>query len=128
MIIIFGVMVECVKLEGYMIFVVMIGFLIYLIVGYWVWGSLLIFDNELWFVFMGFMDFVGFMVVYFVGVWIFLVVIIIIGFCIGCFENGEMCEINGYSVVFVIVGCIILWVGWIGFNGGLIIVGILIFV
>jgi Amt family ammonium transporter len=116
--IISGATAERVKLEGYMILAATTGLLIYPIAGHWAWGSLLISDNEPWLASMGFMDFAGSTVVHSVGAWISLAAIIIIGPRIGRFENGEVREINGHSAVLATVGCIILWVGWIGFNGG----------
>lgn len=68
---------------------------------------------------MGFIDFAGSTVVHSVGAWVALAAIMILGPRLGRFdENGKPVRMEGYSLVLSTLGCIILWVGWMGFNGG----------
>lgn len=81
-IIVFGVVVEWIKFNEFLIFSVLLVGIVYFIIGYWVW------DVGGWFYIMGFMDFVGFIVVYFVGGWVVLVGVFFFGFCLGKFVDG----------------------------------------
>ena len=67
----------------------------------------------------GFVDFAGSTVVHSVGGWVALAGVIVIGPRIGRFnEDGTVNPIHGHSYALATLGAIILWVGWIGFNGG----------
>jgi Amt family ammonium transporter len=53
------------------------------------------------------------------GAWVALAAVIVIGPRIGRFDqNGNPIEITGHSPVLATMGCLVLWIGWIGFNGG----------
>ncbi|MEQ9607769.1 MAG: methyl-accepting chemotaxis protein, partial [Kiloniellaceae bacterium] len=104
---------------GYLIAAVCVALFIYPVFGHWAWGNLLIADNTAWLADMGFIDFAGSTVVHSVGGWIGLAAIVVAGARIGRFdENGNPLPIHGHSAVLATMGAIILWVGWIGFNGG----------
>lgn len=114
-----GATAERMKLEGYIISACATGLLIYPVAGHWAWGDLLNEENEPLLASWGFIDFAGSTVVHSVGAWIALAGCIVIGPRIGRFDAaGKAVEINGHSAVLATAGCIILWVGWIGFNGG----------
>ena len=114
-----GATAERMKLEGYMISATITGLLIYPIAGHWAWGDLLHEGNEPLLASWGFIDFAGSTVVHSVGAWIALAGCLVIGPRIGRFDaSGRPVDINGHSAVLATAGCIILWVGWIGFNGG----------
>jgi Amt family ammonium transporter len=59
-----------------------------------------------------------------VGAWVALAAIIIIGPRKGKFdENGRPRILHGHSPVLSTAGVLLLWVGWIGFNGGSMLAG-----
>ena len=92
--------------------------IIYPIFGHWSWGNLLN-DNTGYLMDNGFVDFAGSTVVHSVGGWVALAGVIVIGPRIGRFnEDGTVNPIHGHSYALATLGAIILWVGWIGFNGG----------
>lgn len=82
-IIVFGVVMGRMYFKVYLIYFVVIIGLVYFISGYWKWGGG-------WFDKLGFYDFVGFFLVYFVGGFVVLVVVVVMGFCIGCFEGNKI--------------------------------------
>lgn len=114
-----GATAERTRLEGYILVAILTGLLIYPVAGHWAWGNLLDTTNEPLLAAWGFIDFAGSTVVHSVGAWIALAACIVVGPRIGRFTaTGEAVDINGHSAVLATTGCIILWVGWIGFNGG----------
>jgi Amt family ammonium transporter len=114
-----GAVAERMRFSGYLIAAVCVAMFIYPIFGHWAWGNLLIADNTAWLADMGFIDFAGSTVVHSVGGWIGLAAIVVAGARIGRFdENGNSLPIHGHSAVLATTGALILWVGWIGFNGG----------
>ncbi len=117
--IISGAAAERMKIEGYMFAAVMTGLLIYPVAGHWAWGNLLNDSNQPLLASWGFIDFAGSTVVHSVGAWIALSTVIILGPRLGRYdENGKLNRIHGHSPVLATFGCLILWIGWIGFNGG----------
>jgi len=114
-----GAVAERMRFGGYLIASACISMFIYPIFGHWAWGNLLVGDNTAWLAEMGFIDFAGSTVVHSVGGWIGLAAIVVAGARIGRFdENGNPLPIHGHSAVLATMGALILWVGWIGFNGG----------
>lgn len=114
-----GAVAERMRFSGYLIAAVCVALFIYPVFGHWAWGNLLIADNPAWLADLGFIDFAGSTVVHSVGGWIGLAAIVVAGARIGRFdEDGNPLPIHGHSAVLATMGAIILWVGWIGFNGG----------
>lgn len=115
-----GAIAERTKLSGYIWITVVIAAFVYPVVGHWGWGNLLHTDNESYLIKNGFIDFAGSTIVHSVGAWVALAACIVIGPRVGRFdpETGRVKRMEGHSLVLSAVGCIILWVGWIGFNGG----------
>ena len=114
-----GAVAERMRFGGYLIASVCIAMIIYPVFGHWAWGNLLIADNPAWLADIGFIDFAGSTVVHSVGGWIGLAAVVVTGARIGRFdENGNPLPIHGHSAVLATMGAILLWVGWIGFNGG----------
>ncbi|MGH1349302.1 MAG: ammonium transporter [Methyloligellaceae bacterium] len=117
--IISGAAAERMKLEGYMFAAIITGLLIYPVSGHWAWGNLLNAENKPLLASWGFLDFAGSTVVHSVGAWIALATVIIMGPRLGRYdENGKLVRIHGHSPVLATFGCLVLWIGWIGFNGG----------
>ncbi|MDV7340771.1 ammonium transporter [Terasakiella sp. A23] len=114
-----GAVAERMKFGGYLAVTLLIALLIYPVFGHWAWGNLLNTDNETFLTSLGFIDFAGSTVVHSVGGWVALAAVLVIGPRLGRYDqNGKPVEINGHSPVLATFGCIILWIGWIGFNGG----------
>lgn len=116
--IISGSVAERIKFEVYMIMAFFVALFIYPIFGHLAWGNLLISDNPAYLADKGFIDFAGSTVVHALGAWVGLAGIIALGPRIGKFNaDGSSNMIKGHSYVLATGGAIILWVGWIGFNG-----------
>ena len=114
-----GAVAERMTIAGYALCVVLIGTVIYPVAGHWAWGGLLTGDDAPFLAAMGFIDFAGSAVVHGVGGFVALAAIIAIGPRAGKFDaDGTPRTLQGHSPVLATAGCIILWVGWIGFNGG----------
>lgn len=114
-----GAVAERMKFTSYLVITVVISGLIYPVFGHWAWGNLLIGDNTAWLADKGFIDFAGSTVVHSIGGWVSLAALLVVGPRIGRFaEDGTPKHIHGHSVVLATMGCIVLWIGWIGFNAG----------
>jgi Amt family ammonium transporter len=114
-----GAVAERMRFSAYLILTCFVSILIYPVFGYWAWGNLLNGDNPAFLADLGFIDFAGSTVVHSVGGWVALAGVIVIGPRIGRFdENGRPLPIHGHSAALATCGAILLWVGWIGFNGG----------
>ena len=109
--IVFGTMLDRTKFIGYVIFGVVFTGLIYPIVAHWTWGGGWLFQD-------GFLDFAGSSIVHLQGALAALMGTIILGPRIGKFRNGKAQPIPGHSIPLAMLGVIILWVGWMGFNAG----------
>jgi|GEM_PF-1406403 len=93
--------------------------LIYPIFGHWAWGNLLLSDNKPWLADLGFMDFAGSTVVHSVGAWVGLVGIYMVGPRLGRFNaKGAAQPMKASDYAYSVLGLMILWFGWWGFNGG----------
>jgi ammonia channel protein AmtB len=68
---------------------------------------------------LGFVDFAGSTVVHSVGAWFGLAVVLVVGARQGRFGGaGQSQPIQGANVPFSVLGALLLWFGWMGFNGG----------
>ncbi|MFY0599525.1 MAG: ammonium transporter [Cyclobacteriaceae bacterium] len=93
--------------------------LVYPIFGHWAWGNLLIPGNEPWLASLGFMDFAGSTVVHSVGAWVGLIGIYMVGPRLGRYNaKGKIQPVKASDYSYSILGVMILWLGWWGFNGG----------
>ncbi|WP_114418432.1 ammonium transporter [Marinospirillum perlucidum] len=114
-----GAVAERVKFHAYLIVAVVIGGLIYPVVGHWIWGGAYLPGENGWLAERGFMDFAGSTVVHSVGGWMGLAGILVLGARIGRFDSeGKPRDIPGCNVAIASIGVLILWFGWFGFNGG----------
>ena len=114
-----GSLVERTTLLAYGAIAVALGVLIYPVYGHWVWGDLLNTGNEPWLASLGFHDFAGGTVVHLLGATVAYVGISMIGPRIGRFgPKGEANEMEPSNIGMALLGVIILWFGWWGFNGG----------
>lgn len=93
--------------------------IVYPVFGHWAWGNLLIEDNEPWLASLGFMDFAGSTVVHSVGAWVGLVGIWLVGPRLGRYNAlGKIQPVKASDYAYSVLGLMILWLGWWGFNGG----------
>ena len=114
--IISGAVAERIKINSFMLIVLLYVSIVYPIVGSWQWGSgfLSSFTDEV-----GFYDFAGSTLVHSVGGWGALVIIYLLGARKGKFDsNGKALAIPGSNIPLSAAGVLILWLGWFGFNGG----------
>ena len=106
-----GAVAERIKFVDFLIFSVLLVGFSYAITGHWVWGGG-------WLSGLGFWDFAGSTVVHSVGGWAALVGAIFLGPRIGKYQNGRPSAIPGHNMSIATLGCLILWLGWFGFNPG----------
>ena len=131
--IISGAVAERMKFNGYLIITILATGIIYPIVGHWAWSSSYLSNidsaKELlngadqvtstgWLTNLGFVDFAGSTIVHSVGGWIALSAVIIIGPRIGKYSESNKGKFTGSSFPLAVLGTLILWFGWFGFNGG----------
>src|SRR5262245_57834106 len=109
--IVFGAMLDRTKFSGYLIFAIFFTGLIYPIVAHWTWGGGWLFER-------GYQDFAGSSIVHLQGALAAAAGALILGPRIGKFRDGKAVPIPGHSMPLMVVGVIILWVGWMGFNPG----------
>jgi Amt family ammonium transporter len=110
--IVWGAMAERAKLWVYFVF----GFaftLIYSVTSHWIWHS------GGWLFGLGMQDFAGSTVVHYQGALAALAGAILLGPRIGKFgHDGRANPIPGHNMPYAVLGTIILWFGWFGFNPG----------
>lgn len=110
--IVWGTMLERTKFAVYCIFAVVFAGLIYPIVGHWVWGAG-------WLASFGMQDFAGSTVVHLSGAMAALAGTLLLGPRIGKYDDeGRPQAISGHNMPLAVLGVIILWIGWFGFNPG----------
>jgi Amt family ammonium transporter len=110
--IVWGGMAERTKLIVYLVFGAIFSAAIYPVVGHWIWGGG-------WLSGLGMQDFAGSTVVHLQGASAALAGAILLGPRIGKFtKSGKANALLGHNIPFVILGTIILWFGWFGFNPG----------
>ncbi|GAB6043079.1 ammonium transporter [Endothiovibrio diazotrophicus] len=108
-----GAVAERIRFIAYAIVSVVVSGLIYPISGHWIWGS------GGWLAEMGMVDFAGSTVVHSLGGWVGLAGAMILGPRLGRFNaDGTINNIPGHSLVLAVIGVLVLWFGWFGFNGG----------
>jgi Amt family ammonium transporter len=107
-------MAERTKFKAYLVYSIVISSLIYPVVVHWLWGGGWLSQLSTPFV-----DFAGSTIVHSVGGWAALMGALFLGPRIGKIRpDGRPRAIPGHSVPFVMLGTLILWVGWYGFNPG----------
>lgn len=109
--IVFGTMLDRTKFAAYVIFGVIFTGLIYPIVAHWTWGGGWLLED-------GFLDFAGSSIVHLQGALAALAGTLVLGPRIGKFRQGKAAPIPGHSIPLFMLGVMILWIGWMGFNPG----------
>ena len=128
-----GAVAERMKFNGYLLITIIATGIIYPIVGHWAWSSsylnnidatrqLLAVTGQVkttgWLTDIGFVDFAGSTIVHSVGGWIALSAVLILGPRIGKYSDANKGKFTGSSFPLAVLGTLILWFGWFGFNGG----------
>jgi Amt family ammonium transporter len=132
--IISGAVAERMKFVGYLLITILATGIIYPMVGHWAWSSSYLAnmqgaDSQIltatgvekqigWLSEMGFVDFAGSTIVHSVGGWIALSAVLILGPRIGRYSEANKGKFTGSSFPLAVLGTLILWFGWFGFNGG----------
>ena len=107
-----GAVAERIRFDAFLIFSTLLVGFSYAITGHWVW------DGG-WLSEMGFSDFAGSTVVHSVGGWAALVGAALLGPRQGKYRSdGSISAIPGHNMSIATLGCLILWIGWFGFNPG----------
>ena len=109
-----GLVAERIKFGEFVIFALVLTAFIYPVAGSWEW-------NGGWLNSVGnkeFIDFAGSSIVHSVGAWAGLVGAVLLGPRIGKYVGGKAQAIPGHNMSIATLGCLILWIGWYGFNPG----------
>jgi ammonium transporter, Amt family len=106
-----GAVAERIKFLAFVLFSLFLGGIGYPIIGHWIWGGG-------WLSKMGFWDFAGSTVVHSVGGWAALIGAVILGPRFGKYQDDRSLALPGHSLPLATLGCLILWLGWFGFNAG----------
>ncbi len=107
-----GLVAERIKFGEFVVFSLILTAFIYPIAGSWQW------NGDGWLAEAGFIDFAGSTLVHSVGAWAGLVGAIALGPRIGKFVGGKAQALPGHNMAIATLGCLILWIGWYGFNAG----------
>ncbi|MEB3271400.1 MAG: ammonium transporter [Synechococcus sp.] len=108
-----GLVAERIKFGEFIIFSLVLCGILYPISGSWQWNV-----GEGWLNKLGFIDFAGSSVVHAFGAWAGLVGAMLLGPRIGKYVDGKPQAIPGHNLGIATLGCLILWLGWYGFNPG----------
>ncbi|MUG46396.1 ammonium transporter [Paenibacillus woosongensis] len=107
-----GGMAERAKLSVYIVFGIIFSVIIYPMVTHWVWGGG-------WLGSLGMQDYAGSTVVHLTGATAALAATILLKPRLRKYnKDGKPNSIPGHNQVITVLGVIILWIGWFGFNPG----------
>lgn len=114
-----GAVAERMKFSSYLQMAVLLSGIIYPVFGHWAWNGLDSGTTAGWLGAAGFVDFAGSTVVHSIGGWVALAVLIVIGPRHGRFrKDGKPVDFHGNDLPLSVLGTLLLWIGWVGFNGG----------
>ncbi|WP_297040910.1 ammonium transporter [Thermosynechococcus sp. OHK43] len=114
-----GAVAERIKFVDFLIFSLLLTGISYPITGHWVWGGGLLSNISFLGEGVAFKDFAGSTVVHAVGGWSALMGAAFLGPRIGKYAaDGTPQALPGHNMGFAMLGCLILWIGWFGFNPG----------
>ncbi|NEO84499.1 MAG: ammonium transporter [Spirulina sp. SIO3F2] len=110
-----GAVAERIQFVAFLIFSFLLVAISYPITGHWFWdgGWLSDLGN-----FGSFHDFAGSTIVHSVGGWAALVGAFVLGPRLGKYSDSGINAIPGHNMSIATLGCLILWIGWFGFNPG----------
>ncbi|MDA0242607.1 MAG: ammonium transporter [Chloroflexi bacterium] len=114
-----GAVAERLRFYAYLIIAALISAVTFPVLGHWVWNGLEMGTRTGWLGQMGFVDFAGSTMVHSVGGWTSLAALLVIGPRHGRFTaDGTPRTIAGADIPLATLGVMLLYMGWIGFNGG----------
>ncbi|KAI8468765.1 MAG: ammonium transporter AmtB-like domain-containing protein [Monoraphidium minutum] len=117
-----GAVAERFNFNAYLAYTIFVSSWIYPVVVHWVWspiGWLSAFNTTAPLFGSGMIDFAGSAVVHMVGGLTGLMGCILVGPRLGRFDsNGLPVDMPGHSATLVVLGTVLLWFGWYGFNPG----------
>jgi ammonium transporter, Amt family len=107
-----GAVAERIKFVDFLLFSLLFIGIAYPITGHWIWGAG-------WLAKRGFYDFAGSTVVHTMGGVGALMGAIFLGPRLGRYKaDGTVTAMPGHNMAIATLGCLILWLGWFGFNPG----------
>ncbi len=107
-----GAVAERMKLWAFLAFAVVMTAFIYPVSGYWTWGGG-------WLSEVGYSDYAGSGIVHMAGAAAALAGVLVLGPRKGKYgKDGSIHAIPGANMPLATLGTFILWMGWVGFNGG----------
>ncbi|MBE8965541.1 ammonium transporter [Nostocales cyanobacterium LEGE 12452] len=106
-----GAVAERIKFVDFLIFSLLLVGIAYPITGHWIWGGGWLADRGFW-------DFAGCTVVHSVGGWAALMGAAFLGPRLGKYQGKQAVAMPGHNMSIATLGCLILWLGWFGFNPG----------
>ena len=112
-----GAVAERMTFQGYIYGTLILSGFIYPICGHWAWSSVYTENNQGWLEALGFVDFAGSTVVHSIGGTVALAAVIIIGPRLGRFNSNKALP-QGSNLPIAVLGVLLIWLGWFGFNGG----------
>ena len=117
--IISGAVAERLKFSAYLWITCITSGIIYPVFGHWAWNG---FNHPLhmgWLRQLGFVDFSGSTVVHSVGGWVALATLLVLGPRQGRFaKDGTPQPMTANNLALSVLGAFLIWLGWLGFNGG----------
>lgn len=127
-----GALAERLRFQGYVAIAMLISGVIYPLYGHWAWNGTQSGNLTGWLGQIGFVDFAGSTVVHSVGGWVSLAALLVVGprmarldpaevdgqYLVGKRRSPLVTKIHGSNLPFSVLGVMLLWVGWLGFNGG----------
>ncbi len=114
-----GAVAERCAFYGYILITLITVALIYPLFGHWAWAALPDGTPAGWLNALGYHDFAGSGVVHAVGGGVALAAVLVIGARDGRFlTSGQARRFNGSNLPLTMLGVLLLWFGWFGFNGG----------
>ncbi|MGK7888899.1 MAG: ammonium transporter [Leptolyngbyaceae cyanobacterium] len=114
-----GAIAERMNFKSYLLIAIMISGVVYPIFGHWAWNGLNQSVASGWLMQQGFVDFAGSTVVHSLGGWAALATALFIGPRMGRFSQKRLYQHYPSSdIPLSFLGALLLWFGWLGFNGG----------
>ena len=114
-----GAVAERMRFRSYVVLSAIVSGAIYPVFVHWSWNSIGGSETLGWLQHLGFLDFAGSTVVHSLGGWVSLAAVLFIGPRDGRFsQDGRTHDFYESDTTRSILGCLILWFGWLGFNGG----------
>ena len=114
-----GAVAERLRFGGYLLITLLGSGPIYTVFAHWAWNGLDTGALTGWLGELGFRDFAGATVVHGAGGWLALAAVLALGPRRDRFPTGEAPrDIPGHNLPVALLGAFLLWLGWLGFNGG----------